>query len=64
MDKTKVLNTNGSLMKVKSIAECSKSIFLLSGRLRQVLLCILPHVHGQQVLLKVTSKLWNCQEET
>ena len=26
IDKAKVLTTNGSLMKVKSIAECSKSI--------------------------------------
>ena len=27
IDKTKVLNTNGSLMKVKRIAECSKRAF-------------------------------------
>ena len=27
IDKTKVLNTNGSLMKVKSIAECSLGAF-------------------------------------
>ena len=27
MDKTKVLKTNGSLMKVESIAECSKTAF-------------------------------------
>ena len=27
IDKTKVLKTNGSLMKVKSIAECSKRAF-------------------------------------
>ena len=26
-DKTKILMTNGSLMKVKSIAECSRSIY-------------------------------------
>ena len=54
IDKTKVLKTNGSLMKVESIAECilqyfwpalsdNRSwkpilIFFLSGRLRQVLL--------------------------
>ena len=58
IDKTKVLKTNGSLMKIKSIAECSLGafcntfdlykamtslekqflVFLLSGRLRQVLL--------------------------
>ena len=48
IDKTKVLMTNGSLMKVKSISECSPWSILqyfwcvfgvfLSGRLRQVLL--------------------------
>ena len=55
LDKTKVLMTNGSLMKVKSIAECSHwpalnynlswnqfLVFVLSGRLRQVLLYFSP----------------------
>ena len=30
IDKTKILMTNGSLMKVKSIAECSESIAVWS----------------------------------
>ena len=39
-DKTKVLMTNGSLMKVKSIEECSPCFvyLFLSGRFTQVLL--------------------------
>ena len=48
IDKTKILMTNGSLMKGKSIAECSTCInqnrsfvFFLSGRLRQILLYVL-----------------------
>ena len=56
-DKTKIIMTNGSFMKVESIAECSRAfcnsfdlhyeivglekqllVFILSGRLRKVLL--------------------------
>ena len=55
IDKTKILMTNGSLMKVESIAECSPwsilqcfwlvvlktiLVFFLSGRLSQVLLYV------------------------
>ena len=65
IDKTKILMTNGSLMKVKSIAECSHwsilqyfgpalsdnhsqkqfLVFVLSGRLRQILLYMLFCFH-------------------
>ena len=54
IDKTKVLKTNGSLMKVKSIADLHLAIigienqilvFFLSGRLRQVLLLSHSHMH-------------------
>ena len=40
IDKTKILMTNGSVINVESIAECSLVflVFVLSGRLRQVLL--------------------------
>ena len=46
IDKTKVLKTNGSLMKVKSNEECSTPlenqvlVFFLGSHLRQVLLYI------------------------
>ena len=40
VDKAKILMTNGSLMKVKRIAECSHWISMLSGRLRLVSLLL------------------------
>ena len=40
IDKTKVLKTNGSLMKVKSIAECSFGAFCNTFDLHLAIICL------------------------
>ena len=46
IDKTKVLKTNGSLMKVKSIAECSKKAFCNSFDLHQAIISLMKPMFG------------------
>ena len=67
IDKTKILMTNGSLMKVKSITKCSLTALrdnwssFLSGCLRQVLLFIQHsiYIYAFKCLCQCVGKVYN-----
>ena len=68
IDKTKVLMTNGGLMKIESIAECSLGAFSITLDLHSVIICLENEClvfflsgHLRQVLLyKVRNLVLQC----